>query len=178
MVLEAGERHVWRSTHPDGLQLSLSDPTGKSSETWIDFFERAGKNISNICWPLLMECVAVALKMEEGRCARSCTYVILEFQAGGGARELRFNRGSEKLFFPTSWQCAGKGRRHNFMPFLLAPHLSIRLPSYRRHSPSNDCSGWSDDLLTASIWWSSPAESHLMESPRNGNNFQANFTDN
>lgn len=42
-----------------------------------------------------MECVAVGLKMEEGRRAHGRTDVMLEFHAGGGVCELRFNRGSE-----------------------------------------------------------------------------------
>lgn len=37
---------------------------------------------------------------------------------------------------------------------------------------SNSCRSGLDDLLTRGIWWSSPAESHLIESPSNGNNFK------
>lgn len=40
-----------------------------------------------------MECVAVGPKMEEESSARGQTDVIFEFHAGGGACELRSNRG-------------------------------------------------------------------------------------
>ncbi len=50
--------------------------------------------------------------------------------------------------------------------------VAIRLLLFSLRPPSNSCCGWLDDLLTRGVWWSSPVESHLIESPSNGNNFK------
>lgn len=56
--------------------------------------------------------------------------------------------------------------------FLCTATIAARLPLFSLRPPSNSCCSWLDDLLTLGIWWSPSTESHLIESPSNGNNFK------
>lgn len=171
----------WRSTHP-WLRSSCHKWTGRRITWNLNWFLWVRVNkISNISWPPSMECVPAfqTLPLASSHCEHSFNF------------QLRFVSSRKLHSYCNNSPCVKTLSR--YACFLTTSHnegaatlyisvnscwipcnvtIAVRLLLFSLRPISNSCYDWLDDLLTQGIWWSSPAESHLIESPSNGNNFK------